>query len=71
MLDGSDVEAEELRIADLSALHPAGVAPVPKEHQFHRGAHPQCDDGEVDAPRSNCGQAEHDTEGDGSHHSDK
>ena len=65
VVDRSDVPAEEPGVPDLGALHATGVLPVAEQHQLHRRAQPERDDGEVDATSSNRRQPEEDAERDG------
>ena len=58
MIDGANVVTEEVGVADLGSLYTAGVVAVAEQHQFHRRAKPEGDDGQVDASGSHRRQPE-------------
>ena len=66
--NGADVEAEQLRTADLSALHAAGVFAVAEQHQLYGGAESQRDNCQVDAAGSYSRQGEDESQRHGGQH---
>ena len=62
VVDRADVVAEQVGVADLGALHAAGVAAVLEQHQLDGGAEAERDDRQVDAPRPHRRQTEDEPE---------
>ena len=58
VVDRADVVAEQVGVADLGALHPAGVVAVLEQHQLDGGSQAERDDRQVDPPGAHRRQTE-------------